>query len=257
MLTLTFLKEQEFIGWAHSTTQGSFMSVATVVENTPTAGEIDAIYTVVQRTVMGQSLKYIERVAERTFPSGVADAWTVDCGLNYTGAPATNFSGAGFLGGLTVTGLADGKVIAPFTMPTSGAFTLPIAASKVTVGLGFTSDLQTLPLELGDPTVQGKVKKINNVDVRVSDTLGLKIGPDFSNLVSMRDLQVGNVSSMLTGQNTSQVITDLVSGDARTPLGAGYTVPGQYCIRQSDPLPATILGVIPNITVGDDGRRGS
>jgi len=31
---------------------------------------------------------------------------------------------------------------------------------------------------------------------------------------------------------------------------------GQYCIQQSDPLPATILGVISNTTVGDDGGRG-
>lgn len=255
MLTLTFLKEQEFIGWAHSITLGSFKSVATVVENTSTAGEVDAVYTVVERTIQGQSLKYIERFVERTFTSGVADAWCVDCGIGYSGAPATNFSGAEFLGGQTVTGLADGVVIPPFVMPTSGAFTLP-AASKVTVGLGFTCDLQTLPLELGDPTVQGKVKKINDVDVRVADTLGLSIGSDFSHLTPMKDLVVGNVSSMLTGQS-SQIVTDLVSGDARTFLDPTYTVPGQYCIRQSLPLPATILGVIPNVSVGDGGRRSA
>ena len=80
MLTLTFLKEQDFVGWTHSITQGSFMSVATVTENTSTAGEVDAIYTVVQRTVQGQTLQYIERVVERTFPNGVVDAWCVDCG---------------------------------------------------------------------------------------------------------------------------------------------------------------------------------
>lgn len=255
MLTLTFLKEQEFIGWAHSITLGSFKSVATVVENTATAGEIDAVYTVVQRTIQSQSLQYIERVAERTFLAGVADAWCVDCGIGYSGAPATNFSGAEFLAGQTVTGLADGVVIPPFVMPASGAFTLPLA-SKVTVGLGFTCDLQTLPLELGDPTIQGKVKKINDVDVRVADTLGLSIGSDFAHLTPMKDLVVGNVSSMLTGQ-ASQIVTDLVSGDVRTILDPTYTVPGQYCIRQSQPLPATILGVIPNVTIGDGGRRQS
>lgn len=254
MLTLTFLKEQEFIGWAHSTTLGSFKSVATVVENTATAGEVDAIYTVVQRTVQGQSLQYIERVAERTFPNGVADAWTVDAGIQYSGAPATTFSGAQFLAGLTCTGLADGKVIPVFVMPTSGTFTLSTAASKVTVGLGFTCDLQTLPLELGDPTVQGKVKKINDVDVLVADTLGLSIGSSFNHLVAMKDFVQGNVSSMLTGQD-SQVITDLVNGRGRQYLDATYTVPGQYAIRQSLPLPATVLAVVPNITVGDGGQR--
>lgn len=253
MLTLTFLKEQEFIGWAHSTTLGSFKSVATVVEDTATAGEVDAIYTVVQRTVQGQTVQYIERVAERTFPNGVVDAWTVDCGLQYVGAPATSFSGAQFLGGLTCTGLADGVVIPPFVMPANGSFTLSVAASKVTIGLGFTCDLQTLPLELGDPTVQGKVKKIADVDVLVADTLGLSIGSSFNHLVAMKDLVQGNVSSMLTGQD-SQIVTDLVDGQARTILDPTYTVPGQYCIRQSSPLPATLLGVVPNVTLGDGGQ---
>ena len=254
MLTLTFLKEQEFIGWAHSSTLGSYKSVTTVVEDTPTAGEVDAIYTIVERTVQSQTLKYIERLAERTFTNGVEDAWCVDCGIQYDSTPATSFSGAEFLGGLTVTGLADGVVIPSFVMPTNGSFTLTTAASKVTIGLGFTCQLQTLPLELGDPTVQGKVKKINYVDVRVSDTLGLSIGQDFDHLVAMKDLVQGNVSSMLVGQQ-SQLITDLVDGDARTYLSPAYTVPGQYCLEQSQPLPATILGVIPNITLGDTGNK--
>lgn len=257
MLTLTFLKEQEFIGWAHSITQGSFRSVATVVENTPTAGEVDAVYTVVQRSISGVTRQFIERIAERTFINGSADAWTVDCGLQYTGIPAVNFSGAGFLGGNTVTGLADGVVIPPFVMPANGSFTLATAASKVTIGLGFTAKLQTLPLELGDPTVQGKPKKINGVDVLVADTLGLLIGSSFDprDLTPMKDLIRGEVSSMLTGQR-NQVVTDLVNGQAYTIIDPTYTIPGQYCIQQSDPLPATILGVVPSITIGDGGQRG-
>lgn len=251
MLTLTFLKEQEFIGWSHQVTAGNFKSVCTVVENTPTAGEVDAIYTVVQRSVNGQSVQYIERVVERTFPSGVASAWCVDCGIQYSGAPATTFSGAQFLAGLTVTGLADGIVIPPFTMPANGSFTLPLAASTVTIGLPYTCDLQTLPLEMGDPTIQGKVKQIGNIDALVADTLGLSCGSDFSNLVPMKDLVVGNVSSMLTGQ-PSQIIIDLVSGQARTYINPTNTVPGQIAIRQSNPMPATILGVVLEVDVGDN-----
>lgn len=252
-LTLTFLKEQEFVGWTHSvSTNGLFNSVATVVESTPDAGEIDAIYWVVQRVINGQTVQYVERLAERAFTNGAADAWCVDCGIQYDGAPATNFSGAEFLGGQTVTGLADGIVITPFVMPVNGTFTLP-SASKVTIGLAYTCKLQTLPLDLGDPTIQGKVKKINNVDLRVAETLGLKIGGEFSSLKVMKDLVVGNVSSMLVGQS-SQRITDLVTGDARTILDPRFTVPGQYCVQQDLPLPATVLGLISDYTLGDTGR---
>lgn len=254
MLTLTFLKEQEFVGWSHSVTNGSFLSVTTVTENTSTAGEVDAVYTVVQRTINGNIVKYIERVVERTFTAGIADAWCVDCGIQYNGAPATTFTGADFLAGATVTGLADGIIITPFVMPASGSFTLSSAASKVIIGEAFTCKLQTLPLEIGDPTIQGKVKKINSVTVRVADTLGLSIGADFSHLTPMKDLVRGNVSSMLTGQQT-QVVSGLVDGDARTFLSPAYTVPGQYCIQQSNPYPATILAVIPDITIGDGGHQ--
>ena len=97
---------------------------------------------------------------------------------------------------------------------------------------------------------KAKVKKITAVDVRVSQTLGLTIGNDFNNQVPMKDLVRGNVSSMLTGQAV-QVVTDLVTGDAKT-LAPTYTVPGQYCITQPNPYPATVLGVFPTYTVGDD-----
>lgn len=254
MLTLTFLKEQEFIGWAHSVTLGQFRSVATVTENTATAGNVDAVYTVVDRIVGGNPVKYIERFAERAFSGSVANAWCVDAGLQYVGSPATTFLGGEHLNGITCTGLADGVIIPPFSMPPSGAFTLSTPASKVTVGIAFTAKLQTLALELGEQMVQGKVKKIPSVDVRVADTLGLQIGYDFSHLVPMKDLVQGNVSSTLTGQQT-QTITDLVNGDARTFLSPAYTVPGQYCIQQANPFPASVLGVFPAVVVGDTPER--
>lgn len=250
LLTLTFLKEQEFVGWTHSVTDGLFKSVCTVTETISNFNTVDATYFVIERTINGNTVKYIERLADRQFPNGVADAWCVDAGLGYVGAPATTFSGGQHLAGKTCTGLADGLLIPDFVMPASGTFTLASAASKVVVGLGFVCDLQTLPLEIGEPTVQGKAKKIPSVDVRVADTLGLKIGSDFTHLTPMKDLIRGNVSSMLTGQS-SQRVTDLVSGDARTFLDPTYTIPGQYCIRQDLPYPATVLGVIPNVVIGD------
>lgn len=254
LLSLTFIKDQDFIAWAHSDTQGSFKSVCTVVENT-TNGNVNAVYVVVERTVAGQTVQYIERMADRYFSSATS-SWCVDAGLSYSGSPATTFSGGEHLAGLTVTGLADGQVITPFVMPSNGRFTLPSAASVVVVGLGFTAQLKTMALDMGlvgGETVQGKPKKISAVTVRVADTLGLKIGSSFNNLVAMKDLVEGNVGSMLLGQDL-QVVSGLFTGDARTFVDPTYTVPGQFCIQQDLPYPATILGVIPEITVGNTSR---
>lgn len=244
MLSLTYVKEQEMVGWARHDTNGSFKSVATVVEAV-SFGKVDALYAVVQRTINGNSVQYIERMAERIFTGGASDAWCVDAGLQYSGAPATSFSGAEHLAGSTVTGLADGVVIPPFVMAADGTFTLP-AASKVTVGLAYTSQLQTLQLDLGEPNVQGKRKKITGVSIRCLETLGLAIGRSFSSLVPMKDLVAGNVGTM-----TNQLVSGLITGDARAIIDPLWDVPGQYCIEQDNPLPATILGVIPEIVVGD------
>lgn len=249
MLTLTFLKEQEFIAWSHSVTEGLFKSVATVTEYIE-GNYIDAVYTVVQRSINENEVQYIERFAERTFPNGVESAWCVDAAIAYDGDATTEFSGATHLAGMTCTGVADGEEIPEFEMPIDGTFTLDTAASAVVVGLPFVPKLQTLAIDLGDPTIQSKVKKIPGVTVRVADTLGLSIGPDFDHLVPMKDLIRGNVSGMLTGQQ-SQVVEDLVTGDAYTALAPTYTVPGQYCIQQNSPFPVTILGVIPDLVVGD------
>jgi hypothetical protein len=62
----------------------------------------------------------------------------------------------------------------------------------------------------------------------------------------MEDLVVGNV-----GKDTNALVTGLVTGDAVQALNPDWQVPGQYCIQQPLPFPATILGLIPQITVGD------
>lgn len=256
LLNLTFVKEQEFVAWTHSDTGANdvagtiepFQSVATIIENR-IGGYSNAVYVVVERTINGNEYKYIECFAERTFPEGVEDAWCVDCGVLYDGAPATTFRGAEFLWGRTVTGLADGEIIAPFVMAYGGAFTLPTAASKVLIGLSFKAQLKTLALDLGEPTIQGKMKSIAGVTVRVAETLGLEIGSDEDNLVAMKDLVRGEVSTMLVGQGPNQIVADLVTGDAKTSIDPTWTVPGQYFIQQANPYPATILGVFPEVVV--------
>lgn len=254
LLNLTFIKDQEFIAWTHSNTTGSFKSICSIIESDNNNVPVNAVYVVVEREIQGQTLQYIERFDDRNWTS-VTDAWCVDAGFRYTGSPATSFTGGEHLAGETVTGLADGEVIAPFTMPADGTFTLAAAASTVVVGLGFTAQLQTMGLDIANipETIQGKVKAIPAVVIRVAYTLGLKIGSSFNNLVTMKDLVLGNVSSMLTGQDT-QTVSDLYTGDARTYLDTTYTVPGQYCIQQDQPYPATILGVIPQFTF-EQGRN--
>lgn len=259
LLALTFLKEQELIAWSHRDTQGAFKSVATVTETGP-VGNINAVYVIVQRVINGTTIQYIERMMEQYYPVGVTDAWQVDCGLQYNGVSALTFSGAIHLANSAIVGLATDNTgrVTTFTANVSASGGFSIAAptapatgyTRVTAGLSFTPALQTLELDVGEPTIQGKEKKIAGVTLKVANTLGLSIGTDSSNVVPMKDLIVGNVGSC-----TNELVTDLVTGDAYTIINPDWSVPGQYYITQPSPYPASVLGVIPRFTYGVDKRQ--
>jgi len=152
------------------------------------------------------------------------------------------------LTGQTVTGLIDGKYAGQHVVDATGTVVLPFSGSKIVLGLAFTPQLQTLPLDLGEPTVQSKRKKLPALTLRVADTLGLRAGTAFNTTVTMKDLQLGAIPSTSNGPS---LVTDLVVGDVRQILDQLWQEPGVLCIEQDLPYPATILGVMPEASVGD------
>lgn len=259
LLSLTFQAEQELIAWTHRDTQGSYKSIAAITETTTTIGAINAVYVVVSRTINGITVQFIERFAEQFYPNGVTDAWQVDAGLQYNGAATLSFTGANHLPLTDIVGLAtdDQGNVTDFnaTVSSTGTFSLPAPPApatgytRVTAGLSYVGQITTLGIDTGEPTIQGKMKLLPQVTVRVKDTIGLEIGTDFdpNNLVDMEDTIIGNV-----GKDTNEIVTTaMFTGDALQALDPKWQVPGQYCIQSEDPWPATILGLIPQLTVGD------
>src|SRR5262249_10622388 len=169
-----------------------------------------------------------------------AGRWSVD-------HPKTVFAGLDYLNGQTVQILADGAVQPPQVV-VNGTITLQNAATKVVAGLGYQKQVKTMPLDLGNErdTIQGKRKKVNAVTLRVSDTRGLTFGNTFDNLFPIKEMNP-NV------QLGSQI--PLVTNDERVIWDPAWNVFGQLCFQSNDPLPATILGVIPEITIGDTPGR--
>jgi hypothetical protein len=255
-LSLTYLKEQDVNAWAHHDTPGNsgsdmFLSVASIPEQQIAGLNMDSVYFVVQRSIPGinggNPVQYVERMDCRNYLSnGTADvtkAWFVDCGLQYSGPPATVISGLDHLNGATVSILADGSV-SPSQVVSGGQITLPYAASKVTVGLGYVSQLQTLCMEPEGMSVQVQDyrKKIAAVAVRVTETRGLKVGPNFTSLTEIKE------RSASVSMGTA---IPLFSGDERVVINSQYLVDDDVCIEQDNPLPCTILGVIPSVSIGD------
>jgi hypothetical protein len=234
LLSLTYIPEQEVGAWCHHDTDGTFESCAVVSE-----GLEDHLYVIVQRTVNGSSVRYIERMESRMI-TDLADCFFVDSGATYSGTSATTISGLDWLEGKTVSVLADGAVH-PQRVVTSGAITLQQSASKVQVGLPYQSDIQTLPMAMQiDGFGQGRPKNVNRVWLRVYRSSGIWAGPDVSNLTEAK-------------QRTTETYgtpPSLKSDEIEVAVTPSWGSGGQIFVRQSDPLPLTIVGMTLEVSVG-------
>jgi hypothetical protein len=144
------------------------------------------------------------------------------------------------LEGLSVGVLADGGVVGPLQV-TNGSVTLDAPASRIVCGLQYISQLGTLFLDVGDPNAQGRRKSVPAVTLRLEASRGLYAGPDLNTLYEMK----------LEPNEFWGLGSHLITGDVRMVLGSWFNGNGQTFIQQYYPLPATILGIIPEVWVGD------
>jgi hypothetical protein len=159
----------------------------------------------------------------------------------YAGEQET-FAGLWHLAGLEVSVLADGMSVGPIRVTDDGQIRLPYPASKVWAGLPFQAQLQTLYLDVGEPTIQGKRKKVSAATVRVDQSRAILMGETFDDL-----------SPFKPDLTDYSIPEPLYSGDQRIIIDGSWSETGQVAIQVDDPLPATILGIIPEVTLGDTG----
>lgn len=178
-------------------------------------------------------------IPETTTPLPVATGdWSLTANVS------TISNGLWHLEGQTVKVFGDGEVLTDQVV-TNGSINISTPSSLILVGLSYDCEFQTLPLELdGVPeTVQGRRKNIPALTSRLYNTTGIKIGPTFENL---EDWSPNNRNF------DGEISQDLMySGDYRKTMAGQWTVPGQFCVEQTNPLPVNILAVIPEITQGD------
>jgi hypothetical protein len=156
--------------------------------------------------------------------------------------PLTTVSGLDHLNGCIVSILADGSVQTP-QMVVNGSITLVGGPTLATIGLGFQAQLATLPTDSGNPTIQGKRGSIVAATVRSANSRGIKVGQiSFSKVVEIKE----RTNAIFAG-----LPIPLYTGDERIVLNPGISKGKQIYIQQDYPLPSNVLGVIPEITVGD------
>lgn len=249
LLGFTFNKEQDVIGWHRHKIGGSFSTGIAQVESVVCIpapdGTQDDLWMIVKRTINGVTKRYVEYL-NRPYDEEQdtqADCFYVDCGATYSGAPTTTISGLGYLEGQTVQVLTDGAAH-PDRVVTSGSITLQNSASKVQVGLACVATLQTNRMEAGaaDGTAQGKTKRINKCVIRFLNTLGAQAGPDASALDTVE---------FRTPENLMNQAPPLFSGDKMIEWPSGYDTEGYVMVRQPQPLPMTVVAIMPQLHTFD------
>ncbi len=157
----------------------------------------------------------------------------------------TTVSGFNHLEGQTVDILADGAV-QPAQVVTAGKITLVEPAATIHIGYGYNSDGQLLRFEAGaaDGTAMGKTRRTHRVGLLLHRSLGIKIGYGFDSL------------DTITFRKTSDLLSravPLFSGIISENTDSDYDTENNFCFRQDQPLPSTILAIMPQMVTQDRG----
>jgi len=202
------------------------------------------VYVIVKRTINGATRRFVEVLNVFDFDQTDNTSFNfLDSALSYSGSAVSTISGLDHLEGQTVSILADGASHPDKTV-SSGSITLDRSALNVKVGLAYTSLLQTMRLNAGSQngTSQGKTKRIYDITVRMFETIGVEVGPNLSDM------------ERIPFRSSADLMDEGIppfTGDKEVEFRGNYETDGFIFVRQTQPLPFTILSLYPRLTTND------
>jgi hypothetical protein len=215
----------------------------------PGSGEADELWALVQRTDDGYRSVEQQAGAWVEGETQLTDAFFIDSGATYSGAPTTTVSGATHLAGRTVAVLADGAVVPDRSVDGGGNLTPPLdlAASTVQIGLAYSARLTWLRPEIRNPlgggTMQGKRKRLVAIALRLLDTVGIKVDPG----TGKADQLIDRPGSALMDRPVPPFTGDTTSKS----LSGSWDRDGQGTIISDDPLPCMVIAGMPRLEVSE------
>jgi len=203
------------------------------------------LWLTVRREVGGQIVRYVE-ILSRPLAEDAAqgEAFYVDCGLTYRGAPVRTITGLAHLEGQTIQILADGAVH-PDRVVTGGTVALDWPVGLIHAGLPAPCRVATMAITAGSQngTAQGKLKHITNVKVRLHRSLGGATGPAPETLQALdfrrARLPMGAPPALFTGEKT-------------IVWPGGFETDPRIWYVNEQPLPVTLLAFLPMVAAHDD-----
>ena len=247
LIGLTYQREQQVTAWHRQIFGGSFGSGNAVCESVaviPTDDTEYQVYVIVKRTINSITRRYVEYLNNFDFTETDNTTFNfLDSQLDYSGSATTTITGLEHLEGQVVSILADGSTHPDKTV-SSGAITLDRSSTKVKVGLSYTSLLQTMRLDAGaaNGTSQGKTKRIYDISLRLFESVGVEVGPDLSNMERI---------PFRSSADDMDTAIPVFTGDKEIEFRGNYETDGFIFVRQTQPLPLTVLSLYPNLVTND------
>lgn len=253
LAALTYLNEQQIVGWHLHEIGGSFGSqdyafVESVAVIPTPDGTKDQLWMVVKRTVNGNTTRYVEYMEVPFDKSDTApqNMCFLDAAITQVnGSPSSLVTGLSHLEGQSVEALVDGSAVSGLVV-SGGHVTLPNPGTIVTVGLPFESRMKVLRLDGGGSagTGQGKLKRINKVTLRLYETLGFEWSVNGDD-----DEAIWNEVDFRDASDPMGSAPPLFTGDYQLPIDQPVGYEGQYWIRQTRPYPLTCVALMPEAMV--------
>jgi len=196
---------EQVIGWHQHTLGGTDVSVESIATISDTSGDKprDQLWMIVERTIDSETVQYIEYINDE-FETGDAleDAIYMDSAFTYDSTATTTITGLDHLEGETVKVFGDGSVQSDQTV-SSGSITIT-SASKVQIGLTYTSKLTTMPIALrqAQPDSYQKVQRLQGANISFLNAQGVEFGVSSTNIESVEfddstSLHTGLIGNML------------------------------------------------------------
>jgi hypothetical protein len=245
LLGMVFSPEEDVYAWFRLKTRtGDTLESAGVLTQ---EDEEDQVWIQTLRSVNGSPARYIEYFKPHDFFGQIADAFFVHCGLSYTASGGeTTLTGLTHLEDEEVKIVVEGEEIDAQTVASgvvaleNGGVTVTLTAGdKAHVGLSYIPVIEPTNPIIGNQTGsnRGMKQKIHKVTVAMYETgEGVKIGRDATHLVTVPELEPG----------------ELTTDDREVVIAGDWTRKATLRIEQTKPLPMTILGMVPRLTVNPD-----
>ena len=251
LVGLTYQRSEQVVAWHQhklggsfgATTHGIVESVISISGNSYNRTDEDQLWVIVKRTINGVTRRYVEYFTPFQFDSSLTQFQFVDSGLSYSGSATSTLTGLDHLEAQSVTVIANGSTH-PNKTVSSGSITLDRTTTAAKIGLGYTSTLQTMRLDVGsqDGTSQGKTKRIFDVTLRFYETVGAKVGPDTSNLEEI---------PFRSSAASMDVAVPLFTGDKKIEFRGNFETDGYLFVIQDQALPMTLLSLYPRLITND------